>query len=301
MIAAQESMTAKLCSFARAYHSMLGKNKIFDDYLAYDIIGKDEYDRIGDLLKGQAEAAHHKPMYGFESLQAFDEMDRYFSPIALSRVAFAERALERYAGRQRACQYVICGAGMDTFAFRNSDEAVQVFELDHPDTQAYKLRRIHELRWKIPPNVHYGAIDFEKEDLGRTLLHSGYSPNVPTFFSMLGVSYYLTGTAFRDFVGSVSALSAAGSQFVLDFPDDSTFEDASSGVGRLAELTEQLGEPMGHGYSLEEMREILSAEGFVIRTHETPDDIQRHFFAGRTDHQQAAEHIHFLLAEKQGH
>jgi len=100
---------------------------------------------------------------------------------------------------------------------------------------------------------------------------------------------------------SVSALSAAGSQFVLDFPDDSTFEDASSGVGRLAELTEQLGEPMGHGYSLEEMREILSAEGFVIRTHETPDDIQRHFFAGRTDHQQAAEHIHFLLAEKQGH
>ena len=110
MIAAQASMTAKLCSFARAYHSMLGKNKIFDDYLAYDIIGKDEYDRIGDLLKGQAEAAHHTPMYGFESLQVFDEMDRYFSPIALSRVAFAERALERFAGRQRACQYVICGA-----------------------------------------------------------------------------------------------------------------------------------------------------------------------------------------------
>ena len=50
MIAAQESMTAKLCSFARAYHSMLGKNKIFDDYLAYDIIGKDEYDRIENEL-----------------------------------------------------------------------------------------------------------------------------------------------------------------------------------------------------------------------------------------------------------
>ena len=100
-------------------------------------------------------------------------------------------------------------------------------------------------------------------------------------------------------MGSVSTLASAGSQFVLDFPDDSTFEDASSRMGRLAELTEQLGEPMGHGYSLDEMREILSAEGFVIRTHEAPDDIQRHFFAGRTDKQQAVENVHFLLAEKQ--
>ena len=66
MIAAQESMTAKLCSFARAYHSMLGKNKIFDDYLAYDIIGKDVYDEIGSLLKGQVEATGQLPRYGFE-------------------------------------------------------------------------------------------------------------------------------------------------------------------------------------------------------------------------------------------
>lgn len=300
MIAAQESMTAKLCSFARAYHSMLGKNKIFDDYLAYDIIGKDEYDKIGGLLKGKAEAARHFPVYGFESLQAFNEMDRYFSPIALSRIAFAERALDRFTGRYSACQYVICGAGMDTFAFRNSDEAVQVFELDHPDTQAYKLRRIHKLRWEIPPNVHYGAIDFEKEDMGRVLLRSGFQRGLPTFFSLLGVSYYLTENSFKEFVSSVSALAAPGSQFVLDFPDDYTFEpDSSSRVRQLAELTEQLGEPMGHGYSLDEMRGILSAEGFVIRTHEDPDDIQRHFFAGRTDHQQAVENIHFLLAEKQ--
>ena len=89
MIAAQESMTAKLCSFARAYHSMLGKNKIFDDYLAYDIIGKDVYDEIGSLLKGQVEATGQLPRYGFESLLVFEEMDHYFSPIALSRIAFA--------------------------------------------------------------------------------------------------------------------------------------------------------------------------------------------------------------------
>ena len=299
MIAAQESMTAKLCSFARAYHSMLGKNKIFDDYLAYDIIGKDVYDEIGSLLKGQVEAAGQLPRYGFESLLVFEEMDHYFSPIALSRIAFAERALDRFARNRASCQYVICGAGMDTFAFRNTDEAVQVFELDHPDTQAYKLRRIHELRWEVPPNAHYAAIDFEQDDLGQTLLHSGFHTSEPSFFSLLGVSYYLTAEAFREFVRSVSILASPGSQFVLDFPDESTFEpDSTSRVRRLAQITEQLGEPMRHGFSLAEMREILASEGFVIRNHESPADIQRHFFADRTDHQQAMENVHFILAEK---
>ena len=85
MIAEQESMTAKLCSFARAYHSTMGKNKIFDDYLAYDIIGKDEYDRIGRLLQSDYAAEPYEPRYGFESVWVFDEMDRYFSPITLSR------------------------------------------------------------------------------------------------------------------------------------------------------------------------------------------------------------------------
>ncbi|BAL84493.1 putative methyltransferase [Selenomonas ruminantium subsp. lactilytica TAM6421] len=302
MIAAQESMTAKLCSFARAYHSMLGKNKIFDDYLAYDIIGKDEYDEIGGLLKGQVESEGKLPRYGFESLQVFDEMDHYFSPIALSRIAFAERALRRFARRRSECQYVICGAGMDTFAFRNTDEAIEVFELDHPDTQAYKLRRIHKLHWDVPRNTHYAAIDFEQDDLGKTLLHSGFRPYESSFFSLLGVSYYLTPEAFREFVRSISLLSSPGSQFVLDFPDDSTFKaETGSRVHRLAEITRRLGEPMRHGFSLDEMRGILAEEGFVIRTHESPEDIQRHFFADRTDQQRAMENIHFILAEKRQH
>ena len=188
---------------------------------------------------------------------------------------------------------------MDTFAFRNTDEAVQVFELDHPDTQAYKLRRIHELHWDVPQNTHYAAIDFEQDDLGRTLLHSGFQTSEPSFFSLLGVSYYLTSAAFAEFVRSVSILASPGSQLVFDFPDESTFaSESNSRVRRLAEITERLGEPMRHGFSLAEMREILSREGFVIRNHESPADIQRHFFADRTDQQQAMENVHFILAEK---
>ena len=95
MIASQESMTAKLCSFARAYHSLLGKDKIFDDYLAYDIIGKDEYDKIGRLVAG--DAAEDAAVYGFESLKPFARLNRCFTPVALSRTAFAEQALARFS------------------------------------------------------------------------------------------------------------------------------------------------------------------------------------------------------------
>ena len=297
MIASQESMTAKLCSFARAYHSLLGKDKIFDDYLAYDIIGKDEYDKIGRLVAG--DAAEDAAVYGFESLKPFARLNRCFTPVALSRTAFAEQALARFSRRLSGCQYVICGAGMDTFAFRNTDETIRVFELDRPDMQAYKLARIQALRWEIPPHVRYAPIDFETQDIGRVLLASGFRPYEPTFFSLLGVAYYLTLDALRHLVRSIGAIAAPGSRFALDFPDETTFaEGSSSRVRCLAEMTEKLGEPMRQGVSLAALRGILSDEGFVIRRHEGPEAIQRHFFEERPDRQQAMENIHFLLAEK---
>ncbi|MGM9559523.1 class I SAM-dependent methyltransferase [Anaerovibrio slackiae] len=300
MIAAQESMTAKLCSFARAYHSMLGKNKIFDDHLAYDIIGDKEYERIFCLLHNKCKVDACPVKYGFESVCVFDEMNRFFSPVALSRIAFAERALGRFVRKHPHSQYVILGAGMDTFAYRNSDETIEVFELDHPDTQAYKLRRLHQLHWEVAPGVHYVPVDFEAEQFDHLLLKAGFVPTEAAFFSLLGVAYYLTLEAFRQTVRQIGTLARQGSQFVFDFPDETTFaENRPDKVRDLTELTERLGEPMLHGFSLTEIRGILQEEGFVIRQHESPADIQRHFFEGRIDNQQAVENIHFLLAEKQ--
>ena len=63
------------------------------------------------------------------------------------------------------CQYVICGAGMDTFAFRNDDPKIKIYELDHPDTGRYKRERIRELEWNIPKNLVFVPIDFSKEDM----------------------------------------------------------------------------------------------------------------------------------------
>ena len=142
MIDDMESVTAKLCSFARAYHSNHEKNKIFDDYLAYDLMGKEEYDEIGQLIEHEYDKSLFDLAYTFSGKRIRDKLNRYISPIPLSRAAFAERELTRFTWQRGECQYVICGAGMDTFAFRNDNPNIRIFEIDHPDTQRYKLEKI---------------------------------------------------------------------------------------------------------------------------------------------------------------
>lgn len=300
MIDTQESITAKLCSFARAYHSNYGKEKIFDDYLAYDMMGKEEYEEIGQLIEHDFDASQCDPRYCFRSARICPRLNRYISPIPLSRIAFAERELSRFAEENEKCQYVICGSGMDTFAFRNDNPDIRIFELDHPDTQRYKLERIRRLEWNIPENVRYVPIDFSKEDMTRILTDSGFDPSVPAFFSILGVTYYLTLPVFENTIEKISRVSIPGNKVVFDFPDESTFKDDSAErVHRLSEITAKLGEPMRHGFSLPEIGTALERHGFIIGTHESPEAIQREFFEGRTDDQKAFENIHFISAVKE--
>ena len=85
MIDDMESVTAKLCSFARAYHSNHEKNKIFDDYLAYDLMGKEEYDEIGQLIEHEYDKSLFDLAYTFSGKRIRDKLNRYISPIPLSR------------------------------------------------------------------------------------------------------------------------------------------------------------------------------------------------------------------------
>lgn len=300
MIDMRESITAKLCSFARAYHSNYGRQKIFDDYLAYDLMGKEEYEEIGQLIEHNYDLEAFNPNHSFKGDKVYPLLNRYITPIPVSRIAFAEQQLTAFAKKHEQCQYVICGAGMDTFAFRNENPNIQIFELDHPDTGKYKLQKIKKLEWNIPDNVHYIAIDFSKDDMGEVLKLAGFNPNLPTYFAILGVTYYLTLPVFEQTIKKISEISLKGNQIVFDFPDDTTFE--TNGVERvrhLTEITAKLGEPMQHGFSFGEIRQTLHKHDFGIAVHESPDTIQNRFFAKRTDGQRAFENIHFILSEKQ--
>ena len=150
MIDKRESMTAKICSFTRAYHSNYGTQKIFDDYLAYDLMGKEEYQEIGQLIENNFDEEKYNPLKDFQGSVVYPVIEKYISPILISRVAYAENKLLDFTKNHKRCQYVICGAGMDTFSFRNPIDNVTIFELDHPDTQKYKLEKVRALEWNIP-------------------------------------------------------------------------------------------------------------------------------------------------------
>ena len=299
MIDTRESITAKLCSFARAYHSNFGREKIFDDYLAYDLMGKEEYEEIGQLIENNFDLSAFDANRTFNGALVYPTLNRYITPIPLSRIAFAEKELLRFAEESGKCQYVICGAGMDSFIFRNENPDIQIYELDHPDTQRYKLARIKELEWHIPENAQYVPVDFAADDMTKVLKNAGFDKSLPTFFAILGVTYYLTLPVFEQTIEKISRISVCGNRLVFDFPDETTFDEkVAERVYRLTQITAKLGEPMVHGFTVAEIRRALSRHGFAVTAHETPKIIQKHFFENRAEGQTAFENIHFMLAEK---
>ncbi len=301
MIETQESVTAKLCSFARAYHSNVGRKKIFDDYLAYDLMGKQEFEKIGHLIQNDFDLNDTDDNEDLEKERIFRGLNRYIAPIPLSRIAFAEEKLSEFAEKYKECQYVICGAGMDTFAFRNDNSNIRIFELDHPDTGRYKRERIRELEWNIPKNLVFVPIDFSKDDMNEELMKAGFNPDIPSFFAILGVSYYLTLPVFEQTIKKISELCRAEGKIVFDYPDETTLKEKNSErVHTLADITEKLGEKMLHGYSFSEINTVLDKYRFEIEDHETPQMIQKHYFEDREDGITAFENIHFVLAYREG-
>ena len=302
MIETQESITAKLCSFARACHSNTARKKIFDDYLAYDLMGKQEFEKIGHLIQNDFDLNHTDDNEDFERERIFRGLNRYIAPIPLSRIAFAEEKLLEFAEKYKECQYVICGAGMDTFAFRNDNPNIKIFELDHPDTGRYKRERIKELEWNIPKNLIFVPIDFSKDDMNEELLKAEFNPNIPSFFAILGVSYYLTLHVFEQTIKKISELCLTNVKIVFDYPDETTLKEKSAErVHTLANITERLGEKMLHGYSFAEVNYVLDKYGFEIEEHETPQLIQKHYFEDRDDGIRAFENINFMLSYREGY
>ena len=299
MIENRESVTAKLCSFARAYHSSFEHDRIFDDGLAFDMMGLDEFESIGRLIQHDFNFLKENSYYGFDRSVVGPVLTRYITPIPVSRIAFAEAELASFIAENPVCQYVICGAGMDSFSFRNTHRYVRIFEIDHPDTQKYKKEKIRQLEWHIPENVTFVPVDFSKDDMAERLLENGFDPKLPAFFAVLGVLYYLTPVIFEETLKKISSISKTYTEIVFDFPDETTFSpEAPSRVTELVSITKKLGEEMQHGYSTAEINRLLNGNGFVPCVHKTPEDIQKIFFSNRTDGLSAFENVHFVKAGK---
>ena len=274
------------------------KNKIYDDYLAFDLMGRDQYETIKQLIVKNFDTEALDPNADIAAKDILTTLNRYITPIPLARIAFAETELQKFAALHPHCQYVICGAGMDTYSFRNTNDKMHIFEVDHPDTQKYKLKKISNLEWIIPHNVTFVPVDFAKDDLPSSLVSAGFNLALPTFYSVLGVTYYLKLCTFSKTLHQIALLNTGKTRVVFDFPDTMMISGSQRGQ-KLSKITAKLGEPMQEGYPVEELEKILLKDEFTIINHLSQNEIQKQYFTHCSNELTAFENIHFILAEKE--
>ncbi|MED2013210.1 class I SAM-dependent methyltransferase [Bacillus wiedmannii] len=299
----EASVTSLVSAFGRAYHSEFDRPKIFDDYVAKDFISKKERNEIEmNMVQGIhffntdiAEKFQDNPQ---EILKWITQVQ--LSPTPLARAAYCERVLlhEITLG---AKQYVILGAGLDTFSFRHREleNEIEIFEVDHPSTQKFKRERIKDAELETPYNLHFISMDFTKGFSSEQLRNEGFE-NKKTFFSLLGVTYYLTKEELSSLIECLFAMVPEGSSIVFDYPDENLFTEKglSNRVENMVKMATVGGEPMKSCFSYTEMEALLEKAGLLIYEHLSPEDIHTLYFEGRNDYLKAFETVHYVHAVK---
>lgn len=292
--------TALMSAYLRSHHSRYTSPPIFDDFMAPRLLTEEDHEAFD---QGMAAAfpvvAPEEAALNPTREEAVAYMVQFIFPTSLflSRARYAEERLKE-AIKQGVRQYVILGAGMDTFAFRNLDLAnqIEIFEIDHPATQAFKRRRLNELGWEVPANLHFVPVDFTKDDLTTSLLASSYDPKLPSFFSWLGVVHYLPRDTVFETLHAIAKLSPSGSRVAFDYWDLDAFipEKAAKRVNIMHAMLRSAGEPMLTGLHPDTLADELQNIGLHIDEQLSPAEIENRYFKGRIDHYYAYEHAYFV-------
>jgi len=268
MIEAQPSRTALRVALRRAAHQVHdAKPLVFEDPLAVRILGRayaEEIKRTPDSIKRPFSAG----------LRAF----------MVARARLAEDTLAWGVRELGVRQYLVLGAGLDTFACRNPYGEVRVFEVDHPATQAWKLEMLKAAEIEPPESARFVAVDFEKDSLRARLKASGFDFGAPTVTAWLGVVPYLTAEAFRATMRILAALPG-GSAVIFDYSQPA---EVLSVVERL--MLESLsarvamaGEPFQLFFTPPQLAEELEWVGMRVVEDLDSEAITARYFVGRKD------------------
>jgi methyltransferase (TIGR00027 family) len=268
LIEAQPSKTALRVALRRAAHQVHdAKPLVFEDPLAVRILGREyaeEVRRTPDSIKRPFSAG----------LRAF----------MVGRARLAEDTLADGVRTLGVRQYLVLGAGLDTFACRNPYGDVRVFEVDHPATQAWKMKMLEAAEIVPPQSTQFVAVDFEKDSLRARLKASGFDFSVPTVTAWLGVVPYLTAEAFRTTIRILSTLPE-GSAVVLDYSQPA---EVLSMVERmmlesLSARVAMAGEPFQLFFTPPQLAEDLEWLGMRVVEDLGGEALTARYFAGRRD------------------
>lgn len=223
---------------------------------------------------------------------------RPFRASILARARFVEDCVLEQVGRGVG-QYVILGAGLDTFAQRHPELAssVRVFEIDQPATQAWKRGRLVELGYGIPPSLRLVPVDFEAGDAWpERLAAAGFDAGQPVVVASTGVSMYLTRDAIIATLRQVAAF-ASGSTLLMSFmlPIERLDPEVRVGVQRAVEGARASGTPFISFFDPDEMLAMARDAGFRNARHVSADMLAQLYFAGRTDGLRPPSHSEEML------
>jgi methyltransferase (TIGR00027 family) len=199
----------------------------------------------------------------------------------VARSRYAEENLDR-AVAAGVRQYVLLGAGLDTFGCRNRHPQLRVFEVDHPATQAWKRKLLECSGIHIPESLTFAPVDFESETLGQQLAAAGFDFDVPAFFGWLGVVPYLTLEAFRATTALIRE-RPAGSGVTLDYgqPREALPLLERLAHDALAKRVQLAGEPFRLFFTPAQM--VAELAGFAKIEDLGSTEINARYFQGRSD------------------
>lgn len=277
----QPSRTAVRVALRRAAHQILDTPLVFEDPLALQMIGRE----VAAAM--QKDPSRFETQLGSMTLRAF----------LVVRSRIAEDALAK-AVAKGVRQYVVLGAGMDTYAYRQQVPGLRVFEVDQPATQEWKRMRLKEVGLAEPDSLTFVPIDFERQSLADELTRAGLDRTQPAFFSWLGVTPYLTKRAVWTTLEAVAALAGTGGGITFDYavPVESLNFLQRAKFAVLAARVAKAGEPFQTFFDPAALKAKLLALGFAKVRDRDADALNEKYFADRTDGLSVGDMGHVLTA-----
>jgi methyltransferase (TIGR00027 family) len=276
------SATALRVAMRRAAHQIMDEPKVFCDSLALRILGVEN------------EATQQLDRKWLEQNPLESRLRAFLA--ARSRYAEDELHIAINRGIQ---QYVVLGAGLDTFAYRNPypEGVLHVFEVDHPTTQTWKHTLLKKAGIPIPSTLTFSSVDFEIEPLEEGLRRAGFDTRRCAFFSWLGVTPYITSSAVITTLRLVASMPV-GSGIVFDYMVSPSLLNptARQAFDGLAHRVALAGEPFQTFYDPSMVKSDLRAMGFGQIEDLGPEELNGRYFQGRTDDLRVGSLSHVMNA-----
>ncbi len=280
--------TAEGALFGRARHTLHAQPPVLDDPWAIELLSPELRERVRDssFQAGPGEIA-----------------DIDFAPILalnIGNLRYAEDAVLD-AVEIGASQYLVLGAGFDTFALRRADlrDRLTVYEVDHPDVQALKRARIDASPRTPDARPHFVPVDFETSSLENALAETPFDRRARSVASWMNTIPYLSEQAVGDTLAQLARWVAPGSRLALDYTSAVPLREEQIGyIQSLVRLTQASGEPLRSRFAPEDFATLLAGAGWRVVEEIDELELARRYFRQRADGLRPLLPARLVLAER---